>query len=68
MLQVYKVIIEETVTGAFEVRANSAEEAFHKAEKDYKEGRMVNEPGEVQKVRAAVVDALGTTRINFAEL
>lgn len=44
----YTITIEETVTKDFEVEANSANEAYEKAEQRYKDGEFVLDPGECQ--------------------
>lgn len=52
----FKVAIEETVVGEFEVEAGSAAEALIKAEENYHKGEFVLEPGEVQFKQIAVVE------------
>ncbi len=42
----YNVTIEETVAQTFEVDAQSIEEACLKVEEDYRDGRIVLEPGD----------------------
>jgi len=59
MSQPYRIIIEETVVGEFELSASSPVEAFEKAKEKYKAGIMVNEPGECQKMQIYVLDAKG---------
>lgn len=56
---VYSVIIEETVTGAFEVEAASAEQALELARERYRAGEYVLSPGEVQAVQMCVADEDG---------
>ena len=42
---IYKVTIEETVCDEFEIEADSEKEAFEIASKQYNEGKIVLEPG-----------------------
>ena len=51
----YKVTIEETISDDFEVEANSLSEAKQKAISDYKDGKIVLEPGELQQSKIMVV-------------
>ena len=44
---IYKVKIEETVCGEFEVEADSKEEAFDIAVDNYNRGKLVLEPDEL---------------------
>ena len=44
----YTITIEEAVAKDFEVEANSAEEAYETAERKYKSGEFVLDPGECQ--------------------
>ena len=53
---VYKVNIEETVNGEFEVEANSNQEAFDIARRKYFDGEFVNEPGKLTCVQMAVAE------------
>lgn len=46
----YKINIEETVSQDFEIEALSQEEAIKVAEKMYKNGEIVLEPGNLLKV------------------
>lgn len=50
---IYKVNIEETINGEFEVFANSKQEAFAIARNKYYNGEFVNEPGSLSCVKAA---------------
>ena len=51
----FKIAIEETVVGEFEVEAENAGEALEIAEEKYKKGELVLEPGEVQFKQMAVI-------------
>lgn len=51
----YKVAIEETVVGEFEVEADSPGEALELAEERYRKGQYVLEPGEVQFRQMSIV-------------
>lgn len=44
----YTITIEETNTKDFEIKASSAEEAYEIAERKYKAGEFVLDPGECQ--------------------
>lgn len=66
-LETYKIIIEETIVGEFEIKAKSPEEAFEQASKNYQEGVFINEPGESQKTQIAVFKN-NTLIIDFAEI
>lgn len=44
----YTITIEETVAKDFEIEADSAEEAHKTAERKYKSGEFVLDPGECQ--------------------
>ncbi len=68
MTKQYVVCLQEIIVGEFEVEANSPEEAFIKAKKDYKNGRMVNEPGECQETKISILDDNGNTIIDFREI
>ena len=52
----YKVLIEETVVGEFEVEASSDEEAMDIVIKNYKEGVFVLEPGEITNKQISIID------------
>ena len=46
-MKTFKITIEEHVVGTFEVEANDIEEAMEVAERDYRNGYFVLEPGEL---------------------
>lgn len=50
----YTITIEETVAKDFEVKADSAEEAYETAERKYKSGEFVLDPGECQFKQIAI--------------
>jgi len=50
----YTITIEETVTKDFEIEANSAGEAYETAERKYKSGEFVLDPGECQFRQIAI--------------
>ena len=50
----YKICIEETVVGNFEVEANSKEEALRIAKDKYNNSEFVNEPGKLTSKTMAV--------------
>jgi hypothetical protein len=50
----YTITIEETVAKDFEVEADSAEEAYETAERKYKTGEFVLDPGECQFRQIAI--------------
>ena len=50
----YKICIEETVVGNFEVEANSREEALEMAKYKYYNCEFVNEPGELVEKKISV--------------
>lgn len=50
----YTITIEETVTKDFEIEANGAGEAYETAERKYKSGEFVLDPGECQFRQIAV--------------
>ena len=43
----FKIVIEEHVSGEFEIEAEDMGKAFETAEKNYYEGKFVLEPGNV---------------------
>ena len=52
----FTIAIEETVVQEFEIEANSTEEAWDIAERKYRSGEIVLEPGEVQWRQMAIVN------------
>ena len=50
----YTITIEETVAKDFEIEADSAEEAYKIAERKYKTGEFVLDPGECQYKQIAI--------------
>lgn len=50
----YTITIEEAVAKDFEVEANSADEAYETAERKYKSGEFVLDPGECQFRQIAI--------------
>jgi len=50
----YTITIEETVAKDFEVKADSAEEAYKTANQKYKSGEFVLDPGECQFKQIAI--------------
>lgn len=50
----YTITIEEAVAKDFEVEANSAEEAYGTAERKYKSGEFVLDPGDCQFRQIAI--------------
>ena len=50
----YTITIEEAVAKDFEVEANSAEEAYETAERKYKSGEFVLDPGDCQFRQIAI--------------
>lgn len=53
----YRIIVEETVTGEFEVEAESESEALSKAAELYKAADLVLCPGERQEAKVGLVSA-----------
>ncbi len=64
---IYKVKIEETVCDEFEVEADSEEEAFEKASKQYDEGKIVLEPGKLISKQISLADDKGNSLIDWVE-
>lgn len=64
----YKVIVEETVSQAFDIEADSPEEAFRIAEHGYRDGALVLEPGNVIQVQAAVFNEAGDELVPYSEI
>lgn len=54
-MKCFKIAIEETVVSEFEVIAENADEAMEIAEMNYRKGKFVLEPGEVQFKQMAIV-------------
>lgn len=50
----YTITIEETVAKDFEIEASSADEAYEIAERKYKSGEFVLDPGECQFKQIAI--------------
>ena len=44
-MKIFKITIEETVSETFDIEAETMEEAMEIAERDYKNGYLVLEPG-----------------------
>lgn len=51
----FTIALEETVVEEFEVEANTAEEALCIAQNNYKNGKFVLSPGEVQFKQLSIV-------------
>ena len=51
----YKIVIEETVTGEFEILAENENDAVEKSIQKYKAAEFVLEPGVLQNVRIALI-------------
>ena len=64
---IYKVKIEETVCDEFEIEADSEEEAFEIASKQYNEGKIVLEPGNLVSKYISIADENGKTLIDYGE-
>ncbi|MCD8194889.1 MAG: DpnD/PcfM family protein [Coprobacillus sp.] len=60
----YQIIIEETISGTFEVDASSPEKAVQIARDKYKCSDFVNEPGDLEEVRFLVFDEKGDISID----
>lgn len=52
----YSIVIEETVSGTFEIQAPDADTAMEIAKKQYSEGTLVLSPGEVQFKQMSVLN------------
>ena len=52
----YTITIEETCAKDFEIKADSADEAYEMAEQKYKSGEFVLDPGECQFRQIAITD------------
>ncbi len=67
MNKVFKVAIEETVVGTFDICAESSEDALELAIQKYRAGELVLEPGEVVGKQITVVepDADGNIWVEF---
>lgn len=50
----YTITVEETVAKDFKVEANNADEAYETAERKYKSGEFVLDPGECQFRQIAI--------------
>ena len=55
----FKIVIEEHVSGEFEIEAENTGKAFEIAEKNYYEGKFVLEPGNVTSRLMSVETADG---------
>ncbi len=64
---IYKVTIEETVSDEFEIEADSEEEDFEKASKEYDEGKIVLEPGKLISKQISITDEKGNPLIDWVE-
>ena len=64
---IYKVTIEETVSDEFEVEADSEEEAFKIASKQYNDGKIVLEPGKLIFKQISIADEKGNPLIDWGE-
>lgn len=51
----YAILIEETVTGEFEIFAENEEDALEKARQKHKTTEFVLEPGELQHVKITII-------------
>ncbi len=66
-IMIYKVKIEETVCDEFEVEADSEEEAFKIATKQYDDGKIVLEPGKLISKQISIADKKGNPLIDWEE-
>ena len=55
----YTIIIEETVSAEFTLEAESEREALQKAERLYREGKWVLEPGSLLDVKIQALEEEG---------
>lgn len=67
MKKKFIIVIEETVTDKFEVFAENREEALKKAEENYKKGKFVLEPGNVQFRQMAIINLLNKNELEWVE-
>lgn len=59
-MKTYKIGIEEIVSGEFEVKAETSEQALEIAKEKYRSGEFVLEPGELQSKNIAVLEPEST--------
>jgi hypothetical protein len=52
----YKILIEETITQKFEIKASTPEEALMIAEREYKNADLILEPGNLIDVQFYCID------------
>lgn len=55
-MQEYKILIEETVSQAFAIQANSEEEAVQIAREKYKTAELVLEPGDLIDIKIHLLE------------
>lgn len=55
-MQEYKILIEETVSQAFAIQANSEEEALQIAREKYKTAELVLEPGDLIDIKIHLLE------------
>lgn len=53
--------IEETIVEKFEIEAKNSEEALEIAQRKYKKGELILEPGEVQFKQIAIIEPIEET-------
>ena len=63
----YMVMIEETVSQAFAVEADSPTQAREIADVEYRRGNFVLEPGDLVETRMAVRDVEGNELLPYAQ-
>lgn len=63
----YKILIEETLSQMFDVEADNLSEARKRVHKDYLEGRLVLEPGELESVDYMIFNTDGIQNITELE-